>query len=342
MINKPVVLFFARSFYNNFFSNLLSESYHSEFATLTKKEKEFLLKKGLTVCGCFEEEFESLEEAIVPESYLETSWQSDRFFRKKSLEERIIILSKEITFWRNILSHYKPIAVINETVAIEISEVLAIEAKKQNIPYCSFLLGNIIPNTFYWKPNPMNGVLYKSVFDSIREDDESISKAKEYVNNFRRNYTKPKYIQGSLSINRYSIRRLISFLFSDTKQYLRRLYFEWFSKNFKYEVRLEGFQNVNRYLASFFYSYDEVDLLENKNYVVYPLHMEPEATLFYFSEYFSNQVYVIENIAKTLKTNQYLVVKEHPQQFGILLLKRFQGIEKRHSFVNLYKSGSTE
>lgn len=63
------------------------------------------------------------------------------------------------------------------------------------------------------------------------------------------------------------------------------------------------------------------------------MHYEPEATLRYFSELFDDQVHNIKSISKALRTEQYLVVKEHPQQYGMLLTKRFRALKKDYPNV---------
>ena len=65
--------------------------------------------------------------------YLIFSWGSDRFLRDYKYEERLSIQKKIVSFWSNILEEYKPIAVVNEPVVIEVSEILYIETKKRNI-----------------------------------------------------------------------------------------------------------------------------------------------------------------------------------------------------------------
>ena len=58
---------------------------------------------------------------------------------------------------------------------------------------------------------------------------------------------------------------------------------------------------------------------------------EPEATLNYMSEFYSNQCSTIENILKCLNQNQVLVVKEHPVDKGALLMNKFTELRKKYS-----------
>jgi capsule polysaccharide modification protein KpsS len=73
--------------------------------------------------------------------------------------------------------------------------------------------------------------------------------------------------------------------------------------------------------------YDTLDGL-SEALVFYPLHYEPEASILYMSEFYEDQPALIRNLAKCISRNQVLVVKEHPQQAGILLTKKFQNLKK--------------
>ena len=50
----------------------------------------------------------------------------------------------------------------------------------------------------------------------------------------------------------------------------------------------------------------------NKPYVYFPLHVEPERSLLIAAPYFTNQIEVVKNIAKSLPIDYLLYVKEHP------------------------------
>jgi capsule polysaccharide modification protein KpsS len=63
------------------------------------------------------------------------------------------------------------------------------------------------------------------------------------------------------------------------------------------------------------------------------MHFEPEATLFYMSTYYDNQLALVENLLKCLPEDQFLVVKEHPAQAGFLMQKKWRNMKYR--FPNL-------
>tara|TARA_B100001750_G_C15521792_1_gene612246 strand:+ start:17 stop:1282 length:1266 start_codon:yes stop_codon:yes gene_type:complete len=53
---------------------------------------------------------------------------------------------------------------------------------------------------------------------------------------------------------------------------------------------------------------------QNEKFVYYPLHIEQERNLLLAAPFFTNQIELIRNIAKSLPINYKLLVKEHPAQ----------------------------
>lgn len=88
------------------------------------------------------------------------------------------------------------------------------------------------------------------------------------------------------------------------------------------------------YLKCLFFSksfYDKMpeDFCE-KN-ILFPLHFEPESSLAYMSPANSNQIELIECILKALPDNKVLWVKEHPNQFGALNMKKWKDLRNKYS-----------
>lgn len=325
-MNKKKVLFFANPFYLDLTKDFCSEFVDAIYVTLSIKEKNKLLERGSQVVGCFEEEYNNLLLNVeLDGNYLRTSFSSDRFLGRFTLDKRYEILKKEIIFWRNIFDFHKPNFIVHETVTLEITEVMAIEAEKRGIKYYSFLSG-FRPYTFYWKDNPFN-----SQFTDISTEisDEDIENAKMYIDGIRSEKLKPFYVHNLKKFSKFS--RLYELIKIDIPHYLFYKVQEIFHKGFKYEINSKGvLLNIYRSIHLLIHRYDTLDFNSNKEYVFYPLHFEPEATLSYFVNPYVDQSTVIETIARALKTNQILIVKEHPQQLGSLFEDKFQVVRKRN------------
>jgi capsule polysaccharide export protein KpsC/LpsZ len=72
--------------------------------------------------------------------------------------------------------------------------------------------------------------------------------------------------------------------------------------------------------------------------VFYPLHFEPEATLYYLSPFYDNQFALIENVLKCMKESQVLIIKEHPAQPGFLMQKHFRKLKSRFPNIKFLKA----
>jgi hypothetical protein len=330
MSQKPRILFFARGFQAGFYPELKDERYEAVYVTLTREEAGQVRAKGGEVAACFEDDFDSIVPAEVPENYLITSLMSERFLGRYSHSQRLDILGREIAFWRELLDRYQPVAVCNEIVAIEISEVLLIETRARQIAYLAPMYC-LIEGKFYWLPDPLT--LSGQSLDLPEPCEQSLALADAYLAQVRQSDYKPYYVR-----NLAGRRNLKPLLAGLAKSALWR-WRDWTSRDpakpgaFRYETYTEEYSKRSQvFAASFTQSYDELsDISDEQEIVLYPLHQEPEATLNYMSEFMANQCATIENILKCLAPHQVLVVKEHPVDKGALLRPKFRELRERYS-----------
>ena len=327
---KNKVLFFSRDYQSRFFPLLNSDCYQSLHVTLTKYEKQAIISQGGVVVGCLEEDYNQLFPADLEFPYLNFSWGADRYLRGYSYSERLIIQKKTVTFWREILDKYNPIAVVNEPVVIEVSEILWIEAKKKNIKYLSMAYFNK-PDMFFWFPYPEKNTL-QGFIEKLDVTDNNLIDAEKYITEIR-NGLKPDYVKDLPS--RFSINKLY-FL---TKGILAEFYKKLTIPNRTIRQICYG-ENLTIYLwhlKLYFKSftnnkdYDDVNnLSDNVDYIFFPLHYEPEGVLYYDAYFFDNQNELIKNILQCIGENRILIVKEHPQQPGFLLQEQYINLKKRY------------
>lgn len=322
---KKKVLLFARSFLAKYYADINSDIIEPIFVTLTNQEREFLENKGWKIYGCFEEEYDQLETKSVPGNYLKTSFASDRFLSRFSYEKRLEILGKEISFWERVFDITEPDFLFNETVAVEIAEVMAIEAEKRNIPFYSALLG-FLPNTFYWKPDPFSGRL--NDLTKVVPSKEHLEKADEYIDNVTKRALVPFYVRSHVGKKPKSFFRFVKGTVFGAIRYFKEC-IRLSKAGFHYEdYRSFCFIYTQFYLRSFFFAYDSLKKVDGHPFVFLPLHMEPEATLSYFVDDNYRQDFLVDIVAKSLRQGQLLVVKEHPQQPGLLMQRRFRELRK--------------
>ncbi len=321
---KPKVVFFSRAYQAILCPLLQSDKYDSIHVTLTEMEKKDLESKGLCVDFCFETYNKSIDK--IEPSYLHTSYLSDRFLNKHKIDKRLLVLKKEISFWADIFDTYKPIAVINEQVAIEIAEVMYIEAKKRSILYKAWMT-NPVNGYFYWVTDPISLSLDENIFNKTPSQN-STQIAEEYVVRIIDKNERPYYLTPFLNQNKFNN------LKSSVKGLVKNLLRQSFGNSDGYENdNAAVFNQFERAIKSYLIKYNTIQDFDGYEIVLYPLHYEPESALSYLSEFYSNQPALIENISKCLNVNQVLVVKEHPAQPGMLLTKKYQELFSNNSCV---------
>ncbi|MFA4870258.1 MAG: hypothetical protein WC623_18815 [Pedobacter sp.] len=339
MNRKPLVLFFSRDYQSNFFPVLVSDTYDSIHVTLNLKEKKNVEERGGVVVGCLEEEYENLKEADIDFPYLDHSVGSDRYIVGHTQEERLQILKKCVFFWADIYDKYKPNFIVNEVVALEISEVMYIEARKRNIRYLAF--GAFpVGKSFYWHVNPFHSSMPERL-NIIQPSEENLKDAQAYVD---------KVNSGPIDnpfIKEYKLGKDVSRLKILIKQLILNIYIRFAVKRkiirqICYGNAMDYFFNEIRHYFNYVLrsgSYDSLSNLKNNDECVfYPMHFEPEATLFYMSTYYDNQFALVENLLKCLPEDQFLVVKEHPAQAGYLMQKHWRNLKNRFPSLRFIKA----
>lgn len=294
---------------------------------LSIEGKRYWQKRNINVISCFEEEYYKIEAVTVPNNYLLTSWDSDRFLNGRyDIEDRKKILGKEIAFISNVLDEYKPSLILNEFVTIEFMEVLFIEAKKRNIPYKTWM---VFPGVHQdlWISYPFNSLAPQEILNAAPLP-KHYEDARRFVDRIKNKNDKPFYIKVKWLPNWKNIiitfKNLLNSIFNN---YLKNLH-----GYFNYENYIDI--NKERLKASICLLYNRYDSLKSLSadyeYIFYPLHMEPETAISYIGECYGNQLMLIDRISHCLGTNQKLIIKEHPQQRGVLLTKKYQALKKKY------------
>ena len=209
----------------------------------------------------------------------------------------LIFCAEKLLFGVKYLIKYKPIAVINEQVAIEIAEVMYIEAKKRGIQYKAWM-NNPMNGYFYWTTNPMHLSLDAKIF-SKDPSLQSIELANVYIKSIIEKNERPYYLSSYLNITK--IASLISSIKGLIRLGVNRL--KRHKKDFKYEsYGQSAINHFERSIRTFYRKYDSINDFKEYEIILYPLHYEPEASLSYLSEFYSNQVALIENNYKVLRS----------------------------------------
>jgi hypothetical protein len=77
--------------------------------------------------------------------------------------------------------------------------------------------------------------------------------------------------------------------------------------------QVDNYRNFKRDMRR---RYPPIDEILDSEYVYFPLHFEPEATLNGLEPHFTNQMYAVELLSKSVPAGVDVVVKEHPAAVG--------------------------
>lgn len=156
----------------------------------------------------------------------------------------------------------------------------------------------------------------KFLDDKIQPSPEGLKKAKNHLDSFRRKPTLPDYSGFNNKIRKQPLKKLITYVIYffayQLKFFLPKSIRGTITNDKLRHKRFYFFRSLISRFAS--YNFDEFD--PNSNYIYFPLHRDPEASTMVLSPFHTNQLSVIESLAKNLPPSFNLVVKEHIPMFG--------------------------
>ena len=257
------------------------------------------------------------------EKYTKAQFKIERFMKRHldDLSEVNYRYLHSLAFWLGIFDKYKIDCVISDRVEHgDLNDVVLYEiAKSNNIP-CYILSIEYA--------NMMSGA-----FSLVKLVDDTSEKLKLNIDGY------PKINMSSYIFNKDCQNRTISNkeeqknqkrtekkIAKDVKKYTRKLKslsgfdrYSFITSNYQSWDRPNPIQKWNDYkytkLLSEMYDVISEDVVSDENFVFYALHFEPEATILNRTV-FSNQLYNIKMLAKSLPKGWKLYVKEHPMQFA--------------------------
>jgi len=331
------LLFFGRGPYSNLLSLLDVRCADQRYIAYNKGEKECVKSNGKRVVACFEEAYDELSGVQLPDNYLRKGFSADRFYGWMSLDERRQLLARQIEFVRTVLHSEDVDALIHETISWDFEEVLSIEARKAGVKDVTFL-PSIFENRFFLKPNPYNSSFPDEVLRSATPSAEARNQAEAFVEDVLNAGLYPDYAQPDQNYNSVDYIEKIEYAINLIKKDITKN-----QKKGTGKAKEGGYFYPSYFKSRTFVSYladkiskrvNEYDTwfnIKEHDYVFFPLHVEPEAAVDYFSPVYDDQVCVIRSILKYLPNDRYLVVKGHPNQPDQLLRQKFDKLRRNNS-----------
>lgn len=217
------------------------------------------------------------------------------------------------------LQEYKPDMFYSYAVAGAFTLGLAELCSKLNIPFFK-LTHSRIQNLVVLDSSARDEMTtvherYKS--DSRTYHTESLKWAEEYLNEFRLKQAQPDYqlLQNKIYLSKtklkYKLKNWVKYLKGLTDKsndFTHNSYLD----NIKYDQKtVKGIQEF--WKKKPFFSTED---LINRKFLFYTLHVDPEASTMVISPYQTNQLSVLEALAKAKPVDQILIVKEHLTMIG--------------------------
>jgi len=244
--------------------------------------------------------------------------QNDKnVFTDEELMQNIQLSFKEIS---EFIDNYKPDLIIG-FICVTLIEYLTFHiAKKKNIQYFN-LRPSRIKNRFF---------VVKDIFDPANDivkdfalnvtDLQSNKEAKNIIEELKKDFSYEGVIATKKKDNfrqhlKYSS---IKSYFMKKKHPILKIP-EYVIKIFrnKYLTTIYAWRLKRIYQTySSFHYFKKLKKNVHTNYVLFPLHVEPEVQLLLHGHNYTNQIDVIENIAQNLPNGVTMLVKEHPMAVG--------------------------
>jgi len=250
-------------------------------------------------------------------------------FHKFTKSEILVIVENTIKFFSEMLKRINPKFIIMQTAGENIANVLLFKiAQKLNIKILMI--------------NPIHIHNRIVVSDNLTSQEIS-NKFKEIIQNFDDDLIEydPDYIKDKTLAETVKVQHTFNFDDASTKQkishYINRLQnnpesiYQNMGKSKSKMFKAKILTNTETKKRKEFLDKFSLFEIEDKRFLYFPLHTEPEAKILTTSPFFSNQLAVIENIARSLPVDYILYVKEHPGQG----LKIWRSIEYYKKILDL-------
>lgn len=293
------------------------------------------------------------------ENYNELSWRElfPIFDRYKvldfSFEKSFLMLSSTFKFFEFIFNAEKPDVVISEPPADFFHLIAMIFCQKKNVPYLGFGSSRFENRIdVYDKESTYSE--YEKTFNKINYNDLSLEE-KKFTEDFFDKFISHKQLP--------SYMKYIKTGFNQTeilKHYIKRVgkslsWISWYSKNrksfkeFDYESEtifknslMSPFKMEKKQFKIFsqkniFQKYEK-----DKNFFLFPLHFQSEASTSVYATYYCNQENTINNIAFALPFPYKLYIKEHPAAVGVKPKSFYQNLKKLPNVVLISEKENVE
>lgn len=288
--------------------------------------KEFL-KKPLDLDGVNQLEAEygaSLWKYAYADRKLVTYTHSRRYFKKDYTHKEILkIVCGMFKFFEREFKQNQIDCVALYASASAWTLVAYAVASKLGIPFRCLRSSEYPAHRAMWLDNPIDQwkqieKAYRSYSDNPRIDEEVLCQSKKYLNDFRERKPKPGTIRPTVAPDSFKALFNLNRIKGVLQPFLHYYKRDRINTLPPIGLRIQdwwqyrrGKRRVLRKRSRYF-----EEIRTGETYAYFPLHYEPEATLMIWALNYTNQLALVEQIARTLPVTWKLYLKEHPMMVG--------------------------
>ncbi len=244
-------------------------------------------------------------------AYTERSFYRFNEFHKFKYEEILKIIEQECKFFENVLDEIKPNYIIMKITDWHHNHLFYEICKAKGIKILM-----LVPSRFGFRfiiSDQMDKVdSIKTQLNSISLNDKTENNLKNYKNNYNAFNQANKYKNNKQKHNWKKLIFVLQFFLDIGNKNYRKRYSNFNRTRSKILIS-EFKKGIDRKIREYFINRNfSYDINSNDSFVFFPLHFEPERTLSIDAPFYTNQLEVITNIAKSLPIDYVLYVKEHP------------------------------
>lgn len=285
---------------------------------------------------------EEIENSYSPTTFWNIAL-SDRYLKTKSKTTILKTIFKYLIAWDRLIIKYNPEIVISEPITGLWNFCLLVMCRKHNIRYLAFA-STKTTNKYYFSNNLFAKFnQFEDYYNSLiplKLNEVAKNEVKNFLVKFRKERTVAEYVKKTMKSPSVSYFINIFSLLKGLMRDFNRIF------NRKYDYTLgyslyDYYYNIKRFIKILIIKllrpFDDED--KEDNYILFPLHFQPEATTDIWAPFFSNQLQVIEFLSRSIPVTYKLYVKEHKAIFGSKKINFYSKV-KEFQNVKLIKPSS--
>lgn len=250
-------------------------------------------------------------------------------FYKFTKDEILAIVEHSISFFANVLETYKPKLILMQQAGENISNLLLYRiAKKMGIKI-------LMPNQVYLRNKIVisDNLISREISDEFEKLIPNLSNSSEiYDTEFITNQDRSQSLTTMLNPPKFK-RNFSQFI----DHYTKRLFTDpepLYLNAGKTKLKMIRHRMQTRFETKKrkqFLDENSITSIKDEKFLYFPLASEPEARILITSPFYTNQITLAENIAKSIPINFVLYVKEHPLQE----IKSWRSIADYEKIINM-------